>query len=94
MRIPLDLLVGRPPEETEGKSYPEYVEKLRESLETIHELTRDRQQSASQPGMKTRYEQNSFSRGDLVWLHNTQRKKGRSPKLRSRGRAHMVSWTA
>ena len=70
LRIPLDLLVGRPPEETEGKSYPEYVEKLRESLETIHEFTRDRQQSASQ-GMKTRYEQNSFSRGDLVLLHNT-----------------------
>ena len=85
LRVPLDLLTGRPREEPEDRGYPEYVERLRESVETAHNFARVHQQEGSLR-MKRRYDMrivaSTFGSGDLVWLHNPQRKKGISPKLR------------
>ena len=85
LRVPLDLLIGRPQEELADRGYPEYVEKLRESVETVHNFARVHQQEGSLR-MKRRYDMrivaSTFGSGDLVWLHNPQRKKGISPKLR------------
>ena len=35
LRVPFDLLIGRPQEQPEDRGYPEYVERLRESVETV-----------------------------------------------------------
>ena len=63
----------------------EYVERLRESVETVHNFARVHQQESSLR-MKRWYDMrivaSTFGSGDLVWLHNPQRKKGISPKLR------------
>jgi len=63
----------------------EYVERLRESVETVHNFARVHQQEGSLR-MKRRYDMrivaSTFGSGDLVWLHNPKRKKGISPKLR------------
>ena len=79
LRVPLDLLIGRPQKEPEDRGYPEYVERLRESLETVHNFSRVHQQEGSLR-MKKRYDMriaaSAFGSGDLVWLHNPQRKKG------------------
>ena len=40
LRVPLDLLIGRPQEEPGKRGYPEYVESLRESVETVQNFAR------------------------------------------------------
>ena len=84
LRVPLDLLLGRPQADIEEQSYLEYAERLRASIGTVHDFARDHQQAGSQR-MKRRYDIRSeafnFSKGGLVWLYNPQRKKGKSPKL-------------
>ena len=85
LRVPLDLLIGRPQEELDDRGYPEYVERLRKSVETVHNFALVHQQERSLR-MKRRYDMrivaSTFGSGDLVWLHNPQRKKGILPKLR------------
>ena len=84
LRVPLDLLLGRPQADIEEQSYLEYAERLQAAIATIHDFARDQQQAGSQ-GMKTRYDIRSeaftFSKGGIVWLYNPQREKGKSPKL-------------
>ena len=84
LRVPLDLLLGRPQADLEEQSYLEYAERLRASIATVHDFARDHQQAGSQR-MKRRYDIRSkaftFSKGELVLLYNPQRKKGKSPKL-------------
>ena len=57
-------------------------------METVHNFACVHQQEGS-PRMKRRYDMrivaSAFGSGDLVWLHNPQRKKGISPKLRLSG---------
>lgn len=85
LRVPLDILLGRPQADLEEQSYLEYAKILRASIATVHDFARDHQQASSQR-MKRRYDIRSepftFSKGELVWLYNPQRKKGKSPKLR------------
>ena len=84
LRVPLDLLLGRPHADIEELSYLEYGERLRASIATVHDFARDHQQAGSQR-TKRRYDIRSeaftFRKGGLVWLYNPQRKKGKSPKL-------------
>ena len=44
LRVPLDLLIGRPQEELDDRGYPEYVERLRKSVETVHNFALVHQQ--------------------------------------------------
>ena len=85
MHVPLDLLIGCPQDEPEGRGYPGYVESLRESVETVDNFARVHQQEGSLK-MKRWYDMHivasTFGSGDLVWLHNPQRKKNILPKLR------------
>ena len=55
LRVPLDLLLGRPKVDIEKQSYLEYAERLRASIATVHDFARDHQQAGSQR-MKRRYE--------------------------------------
>lgn len=82
IRLPCDLLFGTPAREP--LEVNNYVDEVRETLLNVHELVRDNIKMASEK-MKNRYDlrtnSQGFKEGDLVWLHNPQRKKGRSPKL-------------
>jgi len=85
LKLPLDLLLGSPPEE---KSYlvTEYVEKLKEKLGKIHSEV-SKQIEIKSARMKSRYDrkvrQTLFQEGNRVWLYNPQRIKGKAPKLQS-----------
>uniref|UniRef100_A0A2C9LGT8 Integrase p58-like C-terminal domain-containing protein n=1 Tax=Biomphalaria glabrata TaxID=6526 RepID=A0A2C9LGT8_BIOGL len=82
LRLPANLLFGLPGEKQTTAS--EYVTELRGRLERVHTLARSRIKDSSDL-MKTRYDRRANSTGfvehDLVWLYNTKRRKGRSPKL-------------
>ena len=84
LNLPVDLLYGRPPEPELPEKMGDYVEKLREKLEDIHQFARVCLRMASDR-MKRCYDVGStkkvFECGDAVWLYNPQRKKGISPKL-------------
>ena len=84
LRLPVDLLLGRPVEET-LVSAKEYTTDLCEKLERVHCFARNHLKLSSDR-MKQRYdllvqEEQPLEAGDAVWLHNPQRKKGLSPKL-------------
>ena len=78
LHLPLDLIIGRPPQEEE-KPVTEYAGGLRHKIAKMHEFARANIKAASE-GMK-RCDLSWFDSGDLVWLFNPQRKKGISPKL-------------
>jgi len=63
------------------------VDKLQEQLWDVHETAR-KKLLASADRQKKQYDHgvtsHRFTRGDAVWLHTTQKKKGISPKLQAR----------
>ncbi len=83
LRLPLDLQLGRPEEET-ALLATDYAVRLQKTVERVHNLARDHLKMMSDR-MKQRYdmviEGKNLTTGDAVWLHNPQRKKGISPKL-------------
>lgn len=85
LRLPADLKYGVSvvPEMTHAD---DYISRKREELADIHELIRRRTQLASDK-MKARYDLRAntegFKEGQLVLLHNPQRKRGLSPKLQT-----------
>jgi transposase InsO family protein len=82
LRLPCDLLFGRP-EETQ-RSPSQYVDGLSDRLDNVHRWARGKIFIASEK-MKAHYDtrcnEAKFKEGDYVWLFNPQRKKGLSPKL-------------
>lgn len=82
LRLPADLLTGRPPDTP--RSITEYASDLRDRIDDVHSLVREHGLQAS-TRMKTRYDRKAnqlgFEEGSWVWLHNPMRKKGKSPKL-------------
>ncbi|KAJ8960041.1 hypothetical protein NQ318_009478 [Aromia moschata] len=84
MKLPTDLMLGRPLEETEERSLPEFVEDLRRRMDRIHRFAREKLKIHSDK-MKQRLDTTStetdFKPGDAVWLYAPKRMKGRSPKL-------------
>ena len=81
LRLPVDLLVSCIEEHLPVHSYNE---KLQKTLETVHEYARENMQLSSEL-MQTYYDQHSdyttFHQGYIVWLYNTQRVLGISPKF-------------
>lgn len=82
IRLPCDLLFGRPPDAP--SSPEEYVQDFQARLEGMHSFARERIDVATEK-MKTRYDTTAtdhrFQEGDKVWLWNPTRRKGLSPKL-------------
>lgn len=82
LRLPADLLTGRPPDIT--TEITEYVNDLRNRMTDIYDQIRTSELQAS-TRMKTRYDRKArssvFEEGSKVWLHNPVRRKGKSPKL-------------
>ena len=83
LRLPIDLLLGRPEEEC-PESVKQYTRDLCQRLERIHCFTREHLKLSSDR-MKQRYdllqEGQPLGVGDAVWLHDPQRRKGLSHKL-------------
>ncbi|GFT65706.1 retrovirus-related Pol polyprotein from transposon 412 [Trichonephila clavipes] len=84
LRLPADLLFSRPPDAPLAPE--EYIEKLQAWMEEMHHPARERIGMASEK-MKTRYDaraiEHDFHEGDKVWLWNSKRGKGLSPKLQT-----------
>ncbi|PIK52717.1 hypothetical protein BSL78_10406 [Apostichopus japonicus] len=81
--LPLQFHLPKTPDET-IKSLNQYVEELERRLMTVHENARKHLKMASNK-QKRLHDRRAFCQtyqdGDLIWLLNTTRKKGISPKL-------------
>jgi len=86
--LPTDLLVGKTPDEA-PKNLPRFVANYRNAMWEANEEAR-KQLGTAIRHQKVTYDLKvhgqSFNDGDMVWLHQTLRKKGKSPKLQ-------VKWT-
>ena len=82
--LPIDLMFGKPPGETEGTDVLEYVVSLRQKIESAHEFAR-KHLSKSAIRQKRNYDrgvsEQCFKQGDAVWLYTPTKKKGLTPKL-------------
>ena len=83
--VPVDLVFGRPEQECAPDSETEYARQLRERMAAVHRFAREH--LGLESDRQKRYydhrgvHQNTFNRGDAVWLYNPKRRKGLSPKL-------------
>ena len=88
-RLPIDLLIGSPPVDSEDLSLStcEYIATLRSKIQKVHELASEKLLQASNR-QKRNYDHRKhpvdYNRGDPVFVRNESRKKGRSPKLQPR----------
>lgn len=84
VRLPVDVMFGRCPQEQGGTT--EYVDKLRRTLENAHERVRQNLQVA-QRRQKDHYDVRAYGEkyaaGDRVWLHVPAIKKGQTAKFAS-----------
>ncbi|GBM25302.1 Retrovirus-related Pol polyprotein from transposon 412, partial [Araneus ventricosus] len=75
LRLPCDILFGRPSETPSSPN--EYMKNLEARLESVHAFARERIKLASER-MKTRYDSRAthhhFKEGDLVWMYNPKRR--------------------
>lgn len=83
LRLPLDLLYGRP-KDASVESHMAYQEVLQERHDRVHDFARRHMQIASDC-VKCHYDIHSaiatFKQGDPVWLYNPWKRKGLSPNL-------------
>lgn len=86
LRLPVDLTTGRPPGTHLPDTHSDYVRALQRRLEETRHRASQHLKTAGQ-AMWRQYQGKTrnaeYIPGDLVWLHNPQRKPGRSPKLQS-----------
>ena len=86
LRMPVDLVIGRPPDAEPPPDSATYVGRLKKHMDDVHQVVRQRLKVAAD-AMKSRHDmyarETSFSKGDQVWLYNPRRVKGKSPKLMS-----------
>ena len=86
LRTPAELAFGRPPDAPDCSPGPQYARRLQDRLESAHLFAQEQQQRAG-VRQKINYDIKSkgrhFQAGELVWVFNPQRKKGRCPKLDS-----------
>ncbi|CAI5653216.1 unnamed protein product [Oreochromis niloticus] len=87
IRTPVEMMMmGRPPDADGDQPGPDYARKLQDRMESAHDFARRKLISAG-ARQKRNYDVHSrgrhFNVGELVWVYNPQRKKGRCPKLSS-----------
>ena len=86
LRTPGEMAFGRPPEAPDIPPGPEFARRLQDRLESAHEFSRGQQLNAGvrqKRNYDVRERGQHFRAGELVWVYNPQRKKGRCPKLDS-----------
>ena len=86
LRTPAVMAFGQPPDAPEVPPGPEYARRLQDRLEAAHKFARAQVQGA-QVRQKRNYDIRSrgrdFEAGELVWVYEPKRKRGRIPKLDS-----------
>ena len=86
MRLPIDLMMERPPTDEAYPTVTGFARGIRYQLDLAHAHVRENLKLSSDT-MKLRTDARAstelFKRGDQVWLHNPRRKKGLTPKLMS-----------
>ena len=84
IRVPIDLVFGKPEPECYKEGVTEYATQLAENIEQVHEFAREVLKTSSMR-MKRQYDIDAkakrFEVGESVWLHSAVRRKGMSPKL-------------
>ena len=84
IRLPVDLLYGRPESGEDYSDATTYADKLRERLARVHRYAREHLKIESDR-QKLSYDHRLCSRvinpGDAVWLYNPQRRVGFCPSL-------------
>ena len=86
LRLPVDLVTGRPPDVGLPAVTSGFAAALQEHLADVHHQVRGKLQVAGQSMRETydrRKRETTFAVGDRVWLYNPRRKRGLSPKLQS-----------
>ena len=82
LNLPIDVVFGKSPETIE--TYHKFVNKLKESIETVHDKARAKM-IVTNENQKRRYDvranQIQYSQGQHVWIADKSRSKGRNPKL-------------
>ena len=84
VRLPVDVLTGCLEDEDFCDDEDQYVEKLKSRLQQVHQYAREHLKIASERQKKNydhKADAGGYHVGDVVWLHNPQKKKGYSPKL-------------
>ena len=86
LRLPLDLLIERPPDDQDECTTSEFVRRQRDRMCTVRAQV-EGNLKISADTMKQRKDikatVESLGEDDQVWLYNPKRKKGQSPKLSS-----------
>lgn len=83
---PQDIWLGVAERKHDGKEPHEYVHQLGKNQAEVHELARQHLHAAQQRQKRThdlRAQQRSYSIGDLVYIRDSTKKKGFSPKLQT-----------
>ncbi|KAG7156436.1 hypothetical protein Hamer_G006200 [Homarus americanus] len=86
LRLPVDLLTGRSPNEELPEETISYVKGLLERLTEIHHQVRGALEFSGEVmkrNQDVKASQVCYKDGDKVWLYNPLRKKDQSPKLQS-----------
>lgn len=84
LQTPAEMVVGRPPDTSLDQPGLEYARQLQDRLDTAHEFARDQLRMAGarqKRNYDVRARGTQFEAGDLVWVHNPQRRKGRFPEV-------------
>ena len=84
LRLPVDLLYGRPEADGSFSDPVGYADRLRDQLATVHQYARDHLKLESERqkmGYDHRLCSRIFSPGDAVWFYNPRRRVGFSPCL-------------
>ena len=83
-RMPVDLAMGLPPEESRvGETYDDYVSNMQETVERSYRLVREHLQTNSQrrkAAYDTRVRKMEFQVGTWVWYYYPRRYSRKSPK--------------
>lgn len=83
---PIDLILGGPLEDEAPKNECDYVISLRERMETIHRLVREHLGKSAQRQKRDhdpRVAHQNYKVGDLVYMRDSTKTPGLSPKLKS-----------
>ena len=91
--LPSVALAGSVPREDVGTNGSDYVSELEEQLDCCHSLARDAMKSNTQKDKRdydTRLSVKAYKKGDLVYVRDNVRKKGRNPKLQMRWKGPAV----
>uniref|UniRef100_A0A3P9J3I3 Gypsy retrotransposon integrase-like protein 1 n=1 Tax=Oryzias latipes TaxID=8090 RepID=A0A3P9J3I3_ORYLA len=84
LRTPAEMSFGKPPDALGAPPGPEYARKLQDRMDTAHAFARNQLEKAGirqKRNYDLRAKGKDFKAGDLVWVYNPKRKKGRCPKL-------------